>query len=267
MNTALINAAMGKSASQGGLNIKDMLAYIRQYRDIDPNTRRAELNAILSEILHLGPIGPASAPVKQAVKQKVPKTPVARDPSVIKHLTDGSVMYYLVIDRNDRPAVDQTLQEIFLDDNIAEYIARGNSKIVYQYGQKEVFKIILTTKDRLSWMLREPLFMSTSPYTNRAHDITVYADGWVARCPVTVHDAPLGGAAIITWREERALYTDSDKFPPELMSAGVTYIEKTKPILESMGFTDLGNVNIGYFATKPHIRWIDVQPDPDDEAC
>ena len=262
----ILKASQGRSESGGGMNMKEIQELLKQY-NIDPTGTRAVLNTKLADLyIKLQTPKPTNKQSAEKLKlqaQEAKKATVAK----VTQLTSGNVMYYFAINKDDRPAVTETLQEIFLDSNIKNYIARGNLKTVYQYGETEVFKIILTTKDRLSWMLREPVFMLTSRYTNKPRDITIYVNRWSTGCPVTIRDAKLGDAAIITWREEKALYTDLDNFPPKFAEAGAVFIQDTEPVLQAAGFTDLGNVNIGYFNTIPHIRWIDVQPETEEGLC
>ena len=186
-----------------------------------------------------------------------------------KDLVYKSLYHAFMIKPKDKNKVASALDLIFSNDDIKNFIAQGTTKFVYKYKDGFVFKVVLSTLDSLQRFIKEPLFMLQGMYTNKPQNIIIYADKprIVNECPhVNIYDIDIGDAAIITWYEEEARVTGLKNFPIDARSHGVEFIEETTPILEALGFTDLGNTNVGFFKTFPHIRWIDVQPLEDTKA-
>lgn len=183
-----------------------------------------------------------------------------------------NIYYNFIIPAEDKDKVKSTLDRIFqTNSNIMDFISKGTTKSVYQYNANHVFKIVLCDITGLNRMIREPLHMMKLSYTNKPINVVIYTNKNIVHntCPmINTSHVDFNNSALITWYEEKAEYTDVTKFPEEIKPLGIKFSKDTTPLLTELGFVDLGNVNIGFFSTFPHLRWIDIQPRIDTtEAC
>ena len=176
-----------------------------------------------------------------------------------------SLVYVFVL--KDKQKIDEVAIDIFLKNHIDKKIASGNSKLVYSIrnDNKDVFKLVMCEYKSLARFISEPLFMLECKYSNKPRDINVYLKTSEKKydCGPHIHFNyidNIGDNVIMTWREEKALYTGLTNFPPVVQEMGKKFIEETTEYLTGEGYVDLGYVNVGWFKYEPHIRWFDLQP-------
>ncbi len=180
-----------------------------------------------------------------------------------KELIKNSISFIFLVKDDDREKIEHTLNYIFSNKKIGKLIGFGTTKFVYEYTENFVFKIIILDLNNMSRFLSEPLVMLEEKYTNKPINIIVYVSKKLVKndCNFfTIHDIDIGDNVIITWYEEKAKYAELRNFPDELKLIGKKFIKETTPYFKKKGFTDLGEVNIGWFDTFPNIRWYDIQP-------
>jgi len=183
----------------------------------------------------------------------------------IKAFNDKSVMFHQFF--SEKEEIIKTLQYIYDNNTLESFFDSGTTKLVFLPKQdNKVFKILITFRDELGRMIKEPMYMLSSSFCNKPMNINVYCEN-KNNCEIdniTINNCDLVKASIITWYEEKALQTDTIKFKNNLDLLS-KFMKETKSILEVDGFRDLGPVNVGLFINEPKFRWIDIQPKPEPE--
>lgn len=162
-------------------------------------------------------------------------------------------------------------EEIYSDERKLCFIGFGNTKRVFSINPHKCLKILLCNIESCHRFIKEPIYMlNNTDICNKPSNIKIYCSSKIILDMESIveHiiDESYDDKVIITWIEELAeqtgvtnfskLTTDSEKKVIE----GRNFIKETKDRLTKNKFTDLGEVNIGYFTNRPHYRWIDIQP-------
>ena len=117
-------------------------------------------------------------------------------------------------------------------------------------------------------MFREPEHMLQSPLCNTPTNIQIWGEPNSKQTDFKFHETTqIAPFHIIVWEEEKAMIADKSSFPPNLKMDAQKFKDEATPILKTEGFTDLGDVNIGYFSSPPHFRFYDIQPILEPSGC
>ena len=210
--------------------------------------------------------------IKMAVIHKrEPYIEIKQDYQLIKFLEDmqeSYIAYRVLISNLSNSTVIDHMNNLILiilkENHVISKIGQGTTKIVYGTNQTDkVFKFVILRAGDIKRYLSEPMYMLEKIYVNRSENIKLYINQDIVdnNCDqVELINTRFKKIAILTWYEDKAKYTDLSKFNREYREEGLLFKNHTKHLLETQGFTDLGDVNIGYFDNEPHFRWIDIQP-------
>ncbi len=167
--------------------------------------------------------------------------------------------------KEDRNNFDTLLYNVLenSEPKITEYLNQGTTKIVFNTSDEtKVFKLIIISVSIANRMILEPLYMLNNlDICNRVYNINIYGNVDIENDKIDVHRMNnLGDYCLITWYEDKAIKTGISNFNPIEKEEAIKFMESTTNRLDSDGFTDLGQINIGLFDKDPRYRWIDVQP-------
>ena len=153
------------------------------------------------------------------------------------------------------------IEKELLSRNVTKFLASGTTKLVYDTANNQsVVKVVITNESLFDRFIKEPIEMMNNKNCNIPTNIVIFSKNNKNIDNMTNINYDIGTYCVIIWNEEKALVTDLEKFPKEVMDEAKVWYAITKQELEQKNFTDLGTVNVGYFKTEPHFRWIDVQP-------
>ena len=168
-------------------------------------------------------------------------------------------LHYSIEENNN---IEDKLVKIYNNNPNLTLLSEGGYKKVFEIkNSKQVFKIMILNRNKLGLNIKEPLYMSKSHFCNSPNNITVYCyneDYCTIEGIRIEHCFDLYDSAIITWYEEKAKFTGMKKKHLNDKTYS-NFMEKSIPILEKDGFSDLQSMNIGTFDTEPKLRWIDLQ--------
>jgi hypothetical protein len=95
---------------------------------------------------------------------------------VKKTVLDRSVIYWFSnTNTEERENLQKLLNYISIKNNITKLIATGTTKQVFEYNNNFVFKVVITTVDRINNAIKEPIMMKiNSKICNKPKKITLY---------------------------------------------------------------------------------------------
>ncbi len=165
--------------------------------------------------------------------------------------------------KEERDKFNSLLYNILVhsEPKITEYLNQGTTKIVFNTSDKtKVFKLIIISVSLADRMILEPLYMLDNlDICNRVYDINIY--GNIKNDKINAYKVNnLGDYCLITWYEDKAIKTGISNFDLDEKEEAIKFMESTTERLDTDGFQDLGDVNIGLFDKEPRYRWIDIQP-------
>jgi hypothetical protein len=144
---------------------------------------------------------------------------------------------------------------------VTTFLNSGTTKFVYNTEDEElVVKVIIIDENIFDRMIKEPIEMINNINCNTPVNIKVISTNNKIIENVENINYDIGTYCVIIWNEEKAICTELDNFPIEVMLKANKWFETTSRELEKKQFGDLGKVNVGYFKSEPQFRWIDIQP-------
>ena len=153
------------------------------------------------------------------------------------------------------------IEQELISRNVTTFLAKGTTKFVYDTKEEHsVVKVVIIDDSIFDRFIKEPIEMMNNKHCNKPTNIVVISKNNKIIDNVININHNVGTYCVIIWTEEKAIVTGLEKFPPEVMVEAIKWFEITSQELKTKQFTDLGRVNVGFFKTMPHFRWIDIQP-------
>ena len=184
------------------------------------------------------------------------------------------------------------IEEEFKTYNVTKFLDSGTTKYVYDTkGGEYVVKVELLNVGDFNNNIKELIAMHNIDFCNTPSKIKVISKNDIASKPgiresmsidyETYSEPDIGDSCIIIWKEEKAkttafnytidledYYTNVElkKLKNEKDEDFYKWFKRTKGELNRRKFTDFNKGNVGIFYKPPNFRWIDIQPDPDEEV-